>query len=110
MRLFFLAAAVLAFAPAAEAQALPPVPAALADTAAMVCAKIDAEGRVDALVLDSTGDKARDDAVVAWVRQLRWPKAKHGDGGRDTWFPMPLQFGKAPPPAMPASCAPPVTP
>jgi hypothetical protein len=110
MRLLLPAAAALLFAPVAQAQALPPVPGVLADTAAMVCAKIDVDGRVDAFVLDSTGDKARDDAVVAWVRQLHWPKAKRGDGGRNNWFPMPLQFGNAIPPAMPASCAPPVKP
>lgn len=95
------------FAGPALAQDLPPVPRALVDTAALVCVKIDVDGRVDAFLLDSKGDAARDTAVLAWVRQLKWPAAQPGEeGGRNRWFPMPVQFGDVPAPALPQGCAP----
>ncbi len=101
--LLALAAASSLMAPA-QAQDLPAVPRALLNTAALVCVKIDREGKVDAFLLDSKGDAARDKAVLDWVRGLKWPA---GDGeGRNRWFPMPVQFGDVPAPEMPAGCAP----
>lgn len=100
-----LAAALLALFPAgSQQQELPPVPRLLIDSAALVCARIDTEGRVDAYVLDSTGDTRRDEAVVAWVRQLRFPKGEASEPGRNIWFPMPVTFGKASAPKLPPSC------
>jgi hypothetical protein len=102
-----LGAALLSPVPAgAQLRDLPPVPRLLVDTAALVCVKIDAEGQADAYVLDSLGDKARDAAVISWVRQLRFPKGKPGDPGRDSWFPMPVAFGNAKSPKLPPNCAP----
>ncbi|MBN8810985.1 MULTISPECIES: energy transducer TonB [Sphingomonas] len=103
-----LLASIAALAPAAvQAQELPPIPRVLLNTAALVCVKVDAEGRVDAFLLDSKGDAARDRAVLAWVRELRWPAAQPGEEGvRNRWFPMPVQFGDVPAPQIPQSCAP----
>ncbi|WP_342249750.1 hypothetical protein [Sphingomonas sp. OTU376] len=105
MRWLLAPLAALAFAPtAAQAQDLPAVPRALLNTAALVCVRIDREGKVDAFLLDSKGDAARDKAVLDWVRGLKWPA---GDGeGRNRWFPMPVQFGDGPAPEMPQGCAP----
>jgi hypothetical protein len=105
-----IAAALLAGMPlatpaAAQVQQLPPVPRILVDTAALVCVRIDNEGKVDAVLLDPSGDKARDAAVLDWVRQLRFPKVQPGDVGRGTWFPMPLAFGSARSPKLPSHCA-----
>lgn len=69
MRWLLAPLAALAFAPtAAQAQDLPAVPRALLNTAALVCVRIDREGKVDAFLLDSKGDAARDKAVLDWVR------------------------------------------
>lgn len=99
--------AALSLAGPVQAQDLPPVPRALLNTAALVCVKVDREGRVDAFLLDSKGDAARDKAVLDWVRGLKWPAAQPGEeGGRNRWFPMPVQFGEVPAPEMPQGCAP----
>ncbi len=104
MRFLLALAAACALAAPAQAQDLPAVPRVLLNTAALVCVKIDREGKVDAFLLDSKGDAARDKAVLDWVRGLKWPA---GEGeGRNRWFPMPVQFGDVPAPAMPAGCAP----
>jgi len=107
LRAIALIAAALVAAPAsAQMDNLPPVPRMLVDTAALVCVKVDAEGKVDAFVLDSVGDKARDAAVIGWVRRIQFPKAQPGEVGRGTWFPMPVAFGKAQSPKLPPRCAP----
>lgn len=106
MRRLIASIAALSLGGPALAQDMPPVPRALVDTSALVCVKIDRDGHTDAFILDSKGDAAHDKAVLAWVRQLKWPAAEAGDGSRNVWFPMPVAFGNAPSPALPKGCAP----
>jgi len=93
-------------ATAAVAQGLPPIPEDLLNVSAVSCVKMDESGKVvGAYMIQSTGDAGRDREVVAWVKQLRWDKAKPGEKSRNVWFPMPVAFGgDAQPPEMPASC------
>lgn|GEM_PF-2815963 len=92
-------------AAAAAAQGLPPIPADLVGTAAIVCVRVVDRDNIEAFILTSTGDPGRDKAVIAWVRQLRWDP-ESADGMRGWWFPMPVAFD-AVPPMPPESCAPP---
>jgi hypothetical protein len=93
---------------AAAAAGLPPVPPELVNVAAVTCIRVDEAGAINgAFILRSTGDPAKDRALLGWVRQLHWDKAAPGEK-RGEWFPMPIAIGTAVPPEMPKSCAPPV--
>jgi hypothetical protein len=91
----------------AGSQALPPIVRELANKAGVVCIRVDDSGAVSgAFILVTTGDGARDRALVAWVRHLRWDSGP-GEPWRNRWFPMPVAFGNATPPPSPENCAPP---
>ena len=104
------APAMLAALPAAAADSPPAaVPASLMNKAAVVCAKVARSGRVlEVFVVRSTGNPRADGDLVDYIRQQRWPEARPGEAGRDSWQPVPVAFGKVAPPAPPAACAPPL--
>jgi hypothetical protein len=84
---------------------LPPIPEDLLNVSAVSCVKMDDSGKVvGAYMIQSTGDAGRDREIVAYVKKLHWDKAKPGDKLRNVWFPMPIAFGDARAPEMPASC------
>ena len=88
------------------AQQLPPMPAALNDSAGVACVRLGEAGDVaDAFVVVTTGNAAGDRELLRWVRQLRWPTGEARPDLRGIWFPMPVTFGKAAAPAAPESCA-----
>jgi TonB family protein len=94
----------------ASSQELPPITPELRNVAAVVCIRVDEAGTVSgALIVVSSGDPARDNALLGWVRQLRWG-AGPGEGWRNQWFPMPIAIGSVPPPPAPATCGPPAAP
>lgn len=94
-------------APLAAAQ-LVPVPPSLNDKAGVVCIKVSPKGTVsDVFLIQSTGDGLADADMIDWVRTLSWPVARRGDTTRKTWQPLPVAMGKAEPPNLPESCAPP---
>jgi hypothetical protein len=94
-------------ATATFAQGLPDIPEDLLNVTAISCVKMDNNGKiVGTYLIQSTGDANRDSEVVAWVKKLHWDKAKSGERLRNVWFPMPIAFGDAKPPEMPASCGP----
>ena len=91
----------------ASAQDLPDVPPSLSDAAGTVCVRVVDDGRVtDAFIVTSTGDSARDGALLVWVRKLRLPPAEPGKARRENWSPMPIAFGDARLPVAPKNCAP----
>ncbi len=92
---------------AASAQDFPTIPASLENAAGILCVRVTESGEVaDAFVVTSTGDTARDNDMLAWVRRLRLPPAEPGKAKRDIWSPMPIAFGDARLPSSPKSCAP----
>lgn len=103
-----LALASSSIAAPLAAAALVPVPASLNDKAGAVCIKVSPKGTVsDVFIIQSTGDGLADADMVDWIRTLSWPVAKPGDTTRKTWQPLPVAMGKATPPELPESCAPP---
>jgi hypothetical protein len=102
--------AILLAAMSASATAvheLPPIPEDLLNVNAVSCVKVNDSGKiVGAYLIQTTGDADRDREVVAYVKKLHWDKAKPGEKLRNVWFPMPIAFGDAKPPEMPASCRP----
>lgn len=96
----------IAIAGIADAQDLPPVPSTLLNASGAVCISISKQGDVNgAYILTSTGDRQADNDMIAWVHQLHWPVAAPGEKMRDTWFPMPIGFGRMAPPKVPSTCA-----
>lgn len=94
-------------ASAAAAQELPPISGDMLNVAAVACVKIDDNGSVvGAYLVQPTGDAGRDRHVLAWVKKLHWDKAAPGEKLRNMWFPMPVSFGSATVPKMPATCLP----
>jgi hypothetical protein len=89
------------------AQGAPPLPHDLVNVAAVACVRLDDSGAVSgAFLIRSTGEHGKDQELVAWIRQLRWPPMRPGEKPRNTWSPMPIAVGSAEPPAAPARCAP----
>jgi TonB family protein len=92
-------------AAATATQELPPISQDLLNVSAISCVKMDNSGKVvGAYMIQSTGDAHRDREIVAWIKKLHWEKAKPGEKLRNIWFPMPIAFGDAQPPEIPASC------
>lgn len=101
-----LAASVLS-APA-NAEPAAAVPTSLMGKAAVVCAKVADSGRViDVFLVRSTGSKQADADLIDYIRNQRWPRAKAGESGRNSWQPVPVAFGNVAEPVPPARCAPP---
>jgi TonB family protein len=91
----------------ATAEGLPDLTPELVGVGAVVCIRIDDAGNVSGASMEtSTGDEAKDRAVIAWVRQLHWDPPTPGETPRNQWFPMPIAFGEASAPAPPPGCGP----
>ena len=91
-----------------HAQALPPVSARMLGKAVSACILVTDSGSIGgAYLLGTSGDKAADDDMLTWVKQLHWAPAKPGEKMRNVWFATGLAFGDAKAPEAASACSPP---